>query len=71
MRQIELFGFAGSTYVRTARMVCEEKNIDYRLRPLEFRQESHRALHRFLRMPARRAGKWGCANAWPLPILWR
>lgn len=57
MKHVELLGFAGSTYVRTARMVCEEKHVDYQLRPLEFGQESHRALHPFLRMPVMRVGK--------------
>jgi glutathione S-transferase len=57
MKHVELFGFAGSTYVRTARMVCEEKHVDYQLQPLEFRQDSHRALHPFLRMPVLRVGK--------------
>ena len=56
MKHIELFGFTGSTYVRTARMVCEEKHVDYRLLPLEFGQDSHRALHPFLRMPVMRSG---------------
>jgi glutathione S-transferase len=36
-------------------MVCHEKSIEYQLKPLEFRQESHRALHPFLRMPVMRA----------------
>lgn len=57
MKHVEIFGFAGSTYVRTARMVCEEKQVDYHLQPLEFGQESHRALHPFLRMPVVRIGK--------------
>lgn len=56
MKHVELFGFAGSTYVRTARMVCEEKHVDYQLEPLAFGQESHRALHPFLRMPIMRIG---------------
>ena len=57
MKHIELFGFAGSTYVRTARMVCAEKHVEYQLKPLEFRDESHRALHPFLRMPVMRVGE--------------
>jgi glutathione S-transferase len=54
MKHVELFGFAGSTYVRTARMVCIEKHIDHQLQPLAFGAESHRALHPFLRMPVMR-----------------
>lgn len=57
MQHIEIYGFAQSTYVRTARMVCEEKHLDYQLLPLEFRQDSHRALHPFLRMPVMRVGE--------------
>ncbi len=56
MKHLELFGFAGSTYVRTARMICEEKHVDYQLKPLEVREESHRVLHPFMRMPVMRIG---------------
>jgi len=52
MNPLKLFGFAGSTYVRTARLVCEEKGVPHELMPLEFRAESHRARHPFLKMPA-------------------
>lgn len=57
MQQVEIHGFAGSTYVRTARMVCEEKGVPYNLVPLDFRSDSHRALHPFLRMPVLTIGK--------------
>lgn len=57
MKHVELFGFAGSTFVRTARMACVEKHVEHQLRPLEFRADSHRALHPFLRMPVLRAGE--------------
>lgn len=57
MSTIEIFGFAASTYVRTARMLCEEKRLEYQLKPLEFGQPSHRALHPFLRMPIMRIGE--------------
>ena len=52
MNPIKLFGFAGSTYVRTARLVCAEEDVPYELAPLSFRSDSHRALHPFLKMPA-------------------
>jgi glutathione S-transferase len=52
MTPIKIFGFAGSTYVRTARSICVEKGLPHELVPLEFRAESHRALHPFLKMPA-------------------
>jgi glutathione S-transferase len=57
MQHVELFGFAGSTCVRTARMACIEKHVEHQLKPLEFRADSHRALHPFLRMPVLRAGE--------------
>ncbi len=52
--RIEIFGFAPSTFVRTARMACLEKGIAHDLRPLEFRKESHGPLHPYLKMPAMR-----------------
>ena len=56
MSKIEIFGFAPSTYVQTVRLLCRELDLDYTLLPLEFRQESHRVLHPFLKMPALRHG---------------
>jgi glutathione S-transferase len=51
MKTIKIYGFPQSTYVRTARMVCEEKGVSYEVVPLEFGQASHKALHPFLKMP--------------------
>ncbi len=51
MIQLNLYGLAGSTYLRTVQMVCLHKNIEYTLKALEFGKPSHRALHPFLRMP--------------------
>ncbi len=48
---VTLHGFAGSTYTRTARMVCVEKRLPHQLAALDFRADSHRALHPFLKMP--------------------
>ncbi|NNG05081.1 MAG: glutathione S-transferase family protein [Inquilinus sp.] len=56
MPEIEIHGFAQSSYVRTARMVCIEKGVPHELVPLDFQSEAHRALHPFLRMPVLRAG---------------
>jgi glutathione S-transferase len=56
MSKVELFGFPQSTYVRTARLVCAEKDVEYTLVPLKFRDESHRALHPYLKMPVMRHG---------------
>ncbi len=57
MPDIEIHGFAQSTYVRTVRMACVEKGVGHDLVPLDFRSESHRTLHPFLRMPVMRDGE--------------
>lgn len=54
--ELELFGFAQSTFVRTVRMACAEKAAECKLSPLEFRSESHQRLHPYLKMPAMRHG---------------
>lgn len=56
MPDIEIHGFAQSTYVRTARMVCVEKGASHELVSLDFRSDPHRALHPFLRMQIIRCG---------------
>lgn len=56
MKAIEIFGFAGSTYVRSICMLCIEKHVEYELKPLDFGEASHLALHPFLRMPVARIG---------------
>ena len=56
MASVEIFGFAPSTYTRTARMACIEKGVAHTLLPLAFGEDSHRALHPFLKMPAMRHG---------------
>lgn len=56
MQTVTLYGFAPSTYVRTARLVCEEKGIPYELRPLEFQSASHADLHPYLKMPSLKHG---------------
>jgi glutathione S-transferase len=33
MPKLEIIGFAPSTYVRVVRMACEEKGVDYELKP--------------------------------------
>lgn len=53
---IDLFGFPGSTYTRTARIACMEKDIAFTLHPLDFGGESHLALHPFGKMPVMRHG---------------
>ncbi len=56
MSKVEIFGFAGSTYVRTALAIAAEKGVACDLRPLEFGAEGHRVLHPFLKMPVMRHG---------------
>ena len=58
MEPIRIHGFPGSTYVRTARIVCLEKNLPHELVPLAFGQPSHRDLHPYLRMPALEHGSF-------------
>lgn len=53
---LTIYGVAESTFVRTARLVCEEKAIAYTLEPVDFRSPAYRALHPFGRMPAMRHG---------------
>lgn len=55
MNKIEIYGVPASSYVQTARLVCNELGLAYELLPLEFGQPSHRALHPILKMPALRA----------------
>ena len=56
MTDLTLYGFAPSTYTRTARMVCAESGAAHMLEPLEFKEASHLALHPFGKMPAMRHG---------------
>ena len=51
MTDIHLYGFEGSTYVRSATIACRELGLEYELLPLEFGKPSHLALHPFGKMP--------------------
>jgi glutathione S-transferase len=51
MTQLIIHGFPQSTYVRTARMVCEEKGVAYELALLKLHSEEHLALHPFGKVP--------------------
>ena len=57
MADVVLHGFPPSTYVRTARLVAEEKGVPYTIAGLEFGSDAHRAVHPFLKMPAMTHGK--------------
>lgn len=56
MSTIKLYGFPQSTYVRSARMACEEKGVDYALQDIELESEAYRRLHPFSKMPAMQHG---------------
>lgn len=56
MGKVEIFGFTGSTYVRTAILACIEKGVPFVLSPVEYGQASHLALHPYGKMPAMRHG---------------
>lgn len=52
MKQVTIYGFEGSTYVRTAVMTCIEKNVDYKLEGFIYGSAKHLDLHPFMKMPA-------------------
>ena len=56
MADVKIYGFPQSTYVRTARMICEEKGVPYDLEPIEFGSEAHLAVHPFGKIPGFRHG---------------
>ena len=56
MANVEIIGFAPSTYVRTARMVCEEKAIPYDLNPAAPHSPDVAAIHPFGKIPVMRHG---------------
>jgi glutathione S-transferase len=56
MPNVEIIGFAPSTYVRTARMVCEEKAIPYELKPAAPHSPDVAAIHPFGKIPVMRHG---------------
>jgi glutathione S-transferase len=54
MSNVEIIGFAPSTYTRVARMVCEEKSIPYDLKPFAPHAPEVSAIHPFGKIPAMR-----------------
>jgi glutathione S-transferase len=52
MPDIEIFGFAPSTYTQTVILAAREKGVKFTLSPVDFGSDSHRALHPFAKMPA-------------------
>ncbi len=57
MSDVILYGPPQSTYVRTARMACEEKGVPYTLESIELKSDAHLALHPFGRVPVMRHGE--------------
>jgi glutathione S-transferase len=51
MTQLVLFGPPVSSYVRTARMICHEKQVPHVLEPVELRSDAHAKLHPWSRVP--------------------
>ena len=51
MKPLTIYGFAPSTYTRTARMGAAEKGVAHVLKPVPFGQPGHFALHPFARLP--------------------
>ena len=56
MSDITIFGLPPSSYVRTVRILCEEKGISYDIQPVELGSEAHKKLHPFGKMPAMKHG---------------
>ena len=56
MSKVEIIGFAPSTYVRVARMVCEEKAIPYELKPAPPHSPDVTAIYPFGKIPVMRHG---------------
>jgi glutathione S-transferase len=57
MAKLEIIGFPQSTYVRVARMACEEKGIAYELTPAAPHSPEVAAIHPFGKIPAMRHGE--------------
>lgn len=56
MTNVTLYGPPQSSYVRTARFVCNEKGIEHTLEPVTLGDDRHRALHPYSKVPALRHG---------------
>lgn len=56
MADVTIYGAPFSTYVRTARMACMEKGVDYDLEVVDIGTDAYRAIHPFGKMPGFRHG---------------
>ncbi len=57
MPDLIILGVPPSTYVRTAQLVCRNKEVEATLQPVDFRSDAYRASHPFNRMPALEHGE--------------
>ena len=57
MTALKIYGFALSTYTKTALLVAAEAGVDVTLTPLEFKQPSHYSLHPYGKMPVLEHGE--------------
>ncbi len=51
MADVVIYGFAPSTYTRTARMACEEKGVPHRLEEIEIGSARNLSMHPFGKIP--------------------
>jgi glutathione S-transferase len=58
MAKLEIIGFPQSTYVRVARMACEEKGVTYDLKPAPPHSPEVDAIHPFGKIPVMRHGDY-------------
>ncbi|HLK82273.1 MAG TPA: glutathione S-transferase N-terminal domain-containing protein [Xanthobacteraceae bacterium] len=80
MSSVEIIGFAPSTYVRAARMVCEEKASPYELKASPPHSPEVAAIHPFGKIPVMRHGDFALCEskaiatyldlAFPGPLLY-
>jgi len=56
MSEITIYGYPQSTYVRTPRMCCLEKQQPHQVTPIDLTSASYRELHPFAKMPALKHG---------------
>jgi glutathione S-transferase len=63
MEKVEIIGSSRSTYTRVARMVCEEKGIDYTLTEVELGARELYVIHPFGKMPTLRHGNFSLCES--------
>jgi glutathione S-transferase len=63
MPNVEIIGFAPSTYVRVVRMACEEKGVPYDLKPVGPHSAEVAAIHPYGKIPVMRHGDFELAES--------